>query len=75
MNALEIALNALACIVVSTAMWIILTKFLKRLKEIEIESWGDKSSYRQDDSILSAIKWIFGRKKKLIKGDKGKSKQ
>lgn len=73
MTAIEIALNLMLCVVVATCMVIILTKFLKRLKQIEIERWGDKASYRQDDSIFSALKWLLGKKKKLIEdtgGDK-----
>ena len=33
----------LACIVVSGAMAVILTWFLKKLKKIEIDFWGDKA--------------------------------
>ncbi len=74
MTNLEIAFNVITCIIVTVAMVVILTKFLKRLKQIEIERWGDNSKYSQDDSMFSAFKWILGKKKKLIKGEKVKTK-
>jgi hypothetical protein len=74
MSTLEIAFNVITCIIVTVAMVVILTKFLKRLKQIEIERWGDNSKYSQDDSMFSALKWILGKKKTLIKEGKPKTK-
>jgi hypothetical protein len=72
MSYLEIAFNVITCAIVTVAMVVILTKFIKRLRQIEVERWGDNSKFSQDDSMFSALKWIFGKKKKLIKGGKVK---
>lgn len=70
MNTTEIALNITTCVIVAAAMWFILTKFLKRLRQIEIERWGDTAKFDDGDSFRSILKLLMTKTPKETKTEK-----
>ena len=52
------------CLVVPAILLLVLSKFFRRLNQIERERWGDKAHVNTEESLRVSLLKLFRRKKK-----------